>query len=77
VKCQGVNLRTGAECGAHGKYSARGRSYCPAHYVVAVKEPSRFREAVETSVRRMARQEIARRAASKQVDAFEEVSCSA
>jgi hypothetical protein len=70
LKCDGVNLRTGAECSAHGKYAARGKTYCPAHYVTAVKDPKRFREAIETSYRRLARQEIARRAAGAQIDAF-------
>jgi hypothetical protein len=72
MKCDGVNLRTGAECSAHGKYAARGKTYCAAHYVTAVKDPKRFREAIETSYRRLARQEMARRATSAQIDAFPE-----
>lgn len=70
MKCDGVNLRTGGECSAHGKYSARGKTFCASHYVTAVKDPKRFREAIETSYRRLARQEMAKRANSAQLDAF-------
>jgi hypothetical protein len=49
---------------------ARGKLYCAPHYVTAAKEPHRFREAIETSIRRIARQEAARRATVSQLDAF-------
>lgn len=74
--CAGVSLRgyrVGEPCGAIPKYQARGRDYCAAHYVVALKEPRRFREALEAYVRGEARRERSRRAmdaAERQIDAF-------
>lgn len=72
-QCAGVGLRgyrVGEPCGAVPKYSVRGKQYCAAHYVTALKEPHRFREAVEAFVRGEARREMQRRAAERQVDAF-------
>jgi hypothetical protein len=75
-KCAGVSLRgyrVGEPCGAVPKFAVRGKLYCHSHYVTAVKEPKRFREAVEAFVRGEARREMQRRAAARQVDAFPEV----
>ena len=75
-KCSGVGLRgyrVGEPCGAVPKYSVRGKSYCASHAAVALKEPRRFREAMEAFVRGEARREMQRRAAEKQIDAFPEV----
>lgn len=72
-QCAGVGLRgyrVGEPCGAVPKFMVRGKMYCHSHYVTAVKEPRRFREAVEAFVRGEARREMQRRAAEKQVDAF-------
>lgn len=72
-RCAGTKLNgahRGHPCYGVAVHVARGRAYCAAHYVTAVKEPSRFREALETAVRRDARQEAARRARAAQVDAF-------
>jgi hypothetical protein len=73
TKCVGVSLRgyrRGESCGAVAKYDARGKRYCASHYVVALKEPKRFREALEAYVRGEARREAARRATLAQIDAF-------
>lgn len=72
-RCAGVSLRgyrIGEQCGAIAKYDARGKTYCASHYVVAQKEPARFRKAIEAFVRGEARREAARRAIAAQVDAF-------
>src|SRR5258708_5995791 len=72
-QCAGVGLRgyrVGEPCGAVPKFMVRGKMYCHSHYVTAVKEPRRFREAVEAYVRSEARREMQRRAAAKQIDAF-------
>ena len=71
--CAGVSLRgyrRGEPCGAIAKYDARNKRYCASHYVVALKEPARFRAAIEAWVRGEARREAARRATIAQIDAF-------
>lgn len=75
--CAGVTLqgeRRGQPCGAPPKYMAKGKFYCAAHYVVALKSPKRFRAAVEYLVRFDARQIMkqreAERVAKVQIDAF-------
>ncbi len=71
--CQGVSLRgyrRGENCGAVAKYDARGKRYCSSHYVVALKEPARFRQAMEAWVRGEVRREATRRATIAQIDAF-------
>jgi len=71
TKCAGIRLRggwRGHACGAVAKYDARGKRYCSSHYVVALKEPKRFREALEAYVRGEARREASRRATLAQID---------
>jgi hypothetical protein len=73
TKCAGVSLRgyrRGEACGAIAKYDARGKRYCASHYVVALKEPARFREAMQAWVRGVERREACRRATTAQIDAF-------
>lgn len=75
TRCAGIILRgyrRGEACSAVAKYAARGKQYCASHYTTAVKEPSRFREAMEAWVRGEARREALKRAQSAQIDAFPE-----
>jgi hypothetical protein len=55
-------------------YQVRNKHYCVPHSAIAAKEPHKFREAIETSVRRIARQVASERAMARQIDAFEEAS---
>jgi len=71
--CEGVNLlglRRGTPCKGSSVYQVRNKGYCVVHAAIAAKEPHRFREAMETAVRRRVRQEAAARYRDAQVDAF-------
>ncbi len=74
--CHGVQLsggRRGAPCQARPVYQVRGKDYCVPHSAIAAKEPVKFRQAMETAVRRQVRHDAAARARSAQIDAFEEL----
>jgi len=71
--CNGVKLSgqyRGAPCNARPVFQVRNKDYCVPHAAIAAKEPHRFREAMETAVRRRVRQEAAARYRDAQVDAF-------
>lgn len=49
MKCSGVDVgghRKGEPCGAHAKFTLRGKNYCGAHHAIAQKEPGRFKAAI-------------------------------
>ena len=68
MTCAGINLRTGEPCHSRGKYLWRSKLYCVSHYVVASKEPFRFRVAMERWVRREVKKEAALRELLAQED---------